>query len=303
MIHIKASKKERVFFCLNHVLMVLLCFITLYPIWNILVLSFNDGLDALKGNLYWWPRVFSLENYRVIFKDDRIMNSFFISFLRTSIGTVATILFTAMTAYIWGKNYLIGRKLYMVLGTVTLFFTGGLIPTFLLIVNLGLYNNFLVLIIPSLFNFFNLLIFQAFFRDIPPSLEESATIDGANEFTIFLRIILPLSKPVLATIALFHGVWVWNDFFTGMIYIKSDVLQPIATLLYSIVKGVEGANLANSSMSSSVAGVISSMQSKAITSQSVQLATMVVATLPIIVIYPFLQKYFIKGLLIGSVKE
>ncbi|MEM9424009.1 MAG: carbohydrate ABC transporter permease, partial [Spirochaetota bacterium] len=264
-------------------------------IWYICVLSFNDGGDALKGGIYWWPRAFTTQNFGVVFADSAILRSFLISIMRTVISTIATVLFTAMTAYAWSKPRLIGRKLFLALGLITMFFNGGLIPTFLVISSLGLYNNFLVFIIPTLFNFFNLIIFQAFFRELPDSLEEAAMIDGANELRIFWTIILPLSKPVLATISLFHGVFSWNDFFMGSIYIKDSGLEPIATYLYRVIAGSSGVNAAN--MASGI-----SIQTGNVTSMSVQLATMVVATVPVVMVYPFLQKYFVKGLLIGGVK-
>ena len=291
------SFAEQLFDLGNSVFMLLLCFITIYPIWYVLVLSFNDGGDALRGGIYWWPRVFTLSNYRIIFANPQILQSFEITIYRTLASTVATVLFTAMTAYAWSKPYLIGRKLFLALGLVTLFFNGGLIPTFLLISGLGMYNNFLVFIIPTLFNFFNLIIFQAFFRELPPSLEEAASIDGANEMRIFCQIILPLSQPVLATIALFHGVWSWNDFFMGAIYIKDASLEPIATYLYRVVAGSMGANMANMA-----ANIGAGVRTASVTSSSVQLATMIVATAPVVMVYPFLQKYFAKGLLIGSIK-
>ena len=291
------SFPERCFDWGNSIFMLLLCFITVYPIWYVLVLSFNDGGDALRGGIYWWPRRFTLSNYRIIFANPQILQSFQITIYRTLVSTVATVLFTAMTAYAWSKPYLIGRKLFLGLGLVTLFFNGGLIPTFLLISGLGMYNKFLVFIIPTLFNFFNLIIFQAFFRELPQQLEEAASIDGANEIRIFAQIILPLSQPVLATIALFHGVWSWNDFFMGAIYIKDAALEPIATYLYRVVAGSTGANIANMA-----ANVGSSVRNASVTSSSVQLATMIVATVPVVLVYPFLQKYFVKGLLIGGIK-
>ena len=288
-------KKINLFDSINITFMLILCLVTLYPLWYILILSFNDGNDAMLGGIYWIPREFTLDNYKLVFSDSIILNSLLITVLRTLLSTLATLFFTAMTSYAWSKTELIGRNLFLSMGTITLFFSGGLIPTFLVIRSLGLYNNFLVYIIPTLFAFFNFIIFQAFFKEIPSALEESAKIDGANHFTIFIRIILPLSKPVLATIALFHGVWAWNDFFMGSIYIKDAGLEPIATYLYRVIAGSTGANMANDAT-----GIGSSMMG--ITSTSVQLATMVVTTTPIIIVYPFLQKYFVKGLMIGSVK-
>ena len=261
-----------------------LCVLILFPIWYIIILSFNDGNDAMLGGIYFWPRVFTLDNYKLIFSNNRILTSFKITILRTVISTTLTVLFTAMTAYSWSRKELIGRNFYLNMGLVTMFFSGGLIPLFLLIRSLGMYNNFLVFIIPTLFSFFNLIIFQSFFRELPLALEESAKIDGASYFKIFRKIILPLSKPVIATIALFHGVYSWNDFFMGAIYIKDSSLEPIATYLYRVIAGASGANMAANS--SSAAGDLITA-SKGITSSSVQLATMVVATAPIIALILF----------------
>ena len=180
------------------------------------------------------------------------------------------------------------------MGTITMFFSGGLIPYFLLIRDLNLLENFWVYIIPALFSFFDLIIFMTFFREIPDGLEEAARIDGANDWSIFLRIVLPVSMPVIATIALFHGVYQWNDYFTGMIFINNEGLQPIQTYLYRVV--------AQSSSSQMMVAVQGSAATKTVTSQSIKLATMVVTTLPIIFVYPFLQRYFVKGMMIGSIK-
>ena len=175
-----------------------------------------------------------------------------------------------------------------------MFFSGGLIPTFLLIRNLGMLDKFIVYIIPVAFSMFDLIIFISFFKTIPSSLEEAARIDGANDFYIFLKIIIPLSMPVIATIALFHGVYQWNDYFTGMIYINDSALQPIQTYLYKVI-AQSGANQLMQSSSVSIS-------KSTVTSQSIKFATMVVTTLPIVCVYPFLQKYFVKGMLLGSVK-
>jgi putative aldouronate transport system permease protein len=290
----RKTKGDMVFDFFNVLLMIIICFVTIYPIWFTLVNSFNEGADAMLGGIYWWPRKFSLENYDAVFKNSGIVSAMFITVAKTVIGTVAHVFFTAMVAYALSKKDLIGRKLYMTLGLITMFFSGGLIPTFVLVRDLGLIDNFLVYIIPAMFSFFDLLIFVSFFREIPPGLEEAARIDGASDFTIFIKVILPLSLPVIATIALFHGVYQWNDYFAGVMYINDTSLQPIQTYLYRIVAGA-GANQAVASAASGIVG-------RTTTAQSVKLATMVVATLPIVLVYPFLQKYFVKGMLLGSVK-
>ncbi len=275
-------------------IMLAVCFITLYPVWYTVVLSFNDSSDTLMGGVYWWPRKFSLESYRTVFLDKAIMKAFNVTIWRTVIGTVTSVLFTAMVAYAFSKKHIMGRKLYLVLGTVSMFFNGGLIPYFILIKNIGLYDRFLMYIIPGLFSFWNLLIFMSFFKELPAALEESAKIDGANDIWIFAQVVLPLSMPVLATIALFNGVYHWNDYFTGVMFINNPDLQPIQTFLYRII--------ASASASKSVVGLPTGFGGQQVNSQSVKLATMVVTTAPIICVYPFLQKYFVKGMLIGSVK-
>jgi putative aldouronate transport system permease protein len=175
-----------------------------------------------------------------------------------------------------------------------MFFGGGLIPYFIMLRSIGLYDTFLVYIIPAMFNFYNLIIFMSFFREIPPALEESARLDGANDFVIFVRLIIPLSMPVLATIALFNGVYHWNDYFSGVMYINNPDLQPIQTFLYRIIASV--------SMTKSIVGMPAGIAAQQVSSQSVKLATMVTTTAPIICIYPFLQRYFVKGIMIGSIK-
>ncbi len=274
--------------------MLLICFVTLYPVWYTVVLSFNESSDTMMGGVYWWPRKFSLESYRTVFLDKSIMNAFIVTFWRTVIGTVTNVLFTAMVAYAFSKKHIMGHKVYLVLGTITMFFAGGLIPYFILIKNIGLYDNFLVYIIPALFNFWNLLIFMSFFREMPAALEESAKIDGANDFRVFAQIILPLSMPVLATIALFTGVYHWNDYFSGVMYVNNPDLQPIQTFLYRVV--------ANASATKAVISAPQGVSGAIINSQSVKLATMVVTTAPIVCIYPFFQRYFVKGFMVGSVK-
>ncbi|NOU66413.1 ABC transporter permease subunit [Paenibacillus sp. LMG 31461] len=289
----RRTYKEAAFDYFNFIFMLVICFVTIYPIWYVLVNSFNEGNDAMRGGIYWWPRVFSIDSYRAVFANNGIMLAMGVTVAKTLIGTVVHVLFTAMVAYAFSRKELIGRNVYMLIGTVTLFFSGGLIPYYLLIRDLGMLDSFLVYIIPAMFSFFDLIIFLSFFREIPDALEEAAKIDGANDFKIFYQIILPVSMPVVATIALFHGVYQWNDYFTGMIYINKSDLQPIQTYLYRVV--------AQSSSNQMMAATTGSV-AKTVSSQSIKLATMVVTTLPIVLVYPFLQKYFVKGFMIGSIK-
>lgn len=276
------------------ILMLVICFVSLYPVWYTVIISFNDSSDALRGGIYWWPRKFSLESYKTVFQDTTIIRAFMVTVLRTLIGTVTSVFFTAMVGYAFSKKHIMGNKFYTILGTITMFFCGGLIPYFITLKNLGLYNNFLVYIIPSLFNFYNMIIFRSFFNELPAGLEESARLDGANDLMIFIRIVIPLSAPVIATIALFNGVGHWNDYFTGVMYINDAELQPIQTYLFRII--------ASASASKTVVAMPAGVTAQQVSSQSVRLATMVVTTFPIMCVYPFLQKYFVKGMLIGSIK-
>ncbi|WP_334074326.1 MULTISPECIES: carbohydrate ABC transporter permease [Paenibacillus] len=294
MLTLKRKTKGEAFFDLfNTIGMLIICFVTLYPIWYVIVNSLNDGMDGMRGGIYWWPRVFSFENYTAVVKSPGIMLAMGITVAKTLLGTLLHVLFTAMVAYAFSRKDLIGGKIYILLGTITMFFGGGLIPTYLLMKDLHLLDNFLIYIIPAMFSFFDLIIFMTFFREIPDGLEEAAKIDGANDWAIFLRVVLPVSMPVVATIALFHGVYQWNDYFTGVIYLNNMDLQPIQTYLYRVV-----AQSSSNQMVAAIPGGIS----KTVTSQSIKLATMVVTTLPIVFVYPFLQRYFVKGMMIGSIK-
>jgi len=289
----RQSTAEGIFEILNTLLMLVICFLTLYPIWYVIVNAFNDGTDAMRGGIYWFPRQFSLSSFDAVFRSKGIMTAMGITVAKTLIGTVVHVFFTAMIAYAFSRKELVGRKLYMVIGTITMFFGGGLIPYYLLIRDLNLLDNFLVYIIPAAFSFFDLIIFLSFFREIPAGLEEAAKIDGANDFQIFYKVIIPSSMPVVATIALFHGVYQWNDYFTGMIFMNNMDLQPIQTYLFRVV-AQSSSNQMLAAMPSGVAVTV--------TSQSLKLATMVVTTAPIVFVYPFLQKYFVKGFMIGSIK-
>ncbi|WP_438348529.1 carbohydrate ABC transporter permease [Paenibacillus sp. FA6] len=287
------ERDGRLFNICNIMFMLFFVSLIVFPLINIVALSFNDGYDAMKGGIYLYPRKFTLANYETILKDLTIYRAFGITVAKTVIGVAGHLIITGFAAYAMSKPYLMGRKVFIRMGIITMFFSGGMIPTFLVVKSLGLANNFWVYIIPVLFSFYDMIILMNFFRNLPDSIEESAKIDGANFFQVFYKIILPLSGPVLATIALFHGVYQWNDFFVAKLYITDKSLYPIQYYLYQLLTSTGAA-------SSAKAGVYIS---KAFTTQSLQQATMIVTTLPIMLVYPFLQKYFISGMLVGGVKE
>ncbi len=291
---------DKVMMVIIYIFLAFLAFVTFYPFWNGLVISFNSGSDTAMGGVTFWPRDFTLENYGIVFQDNRLLNGFKISVLRTVIGTISSLLVTSIFAYGMTKRELIGRKYYMIMCIVTMYFGGGLIPTFMLVRGLGLMDSFWVFIIPSLVSVLNMIIFRTFFNGLPSGLEESAKIDGCGNWGIFFKIILPLSGPVIATLSLFTAVSHWNEWFLPSIYINNENLLPIQTMLRQILNS----NIMSEQMSnldSASQAVLSRMQS--VTSKSLSMATMMVATLPIIMVYPFVQKHFVKGVLVGSLKE
>ncbi|ASA24871.1 carbohydrate ABC transporter permease [Paenibacillus donghaensis] len=277
----------------NTLLMLAVCFLTLYPMWFVLINSLNAPQQASLGTINWFPAELSLASYSVVFNDKTMMNGFYITTLRTVIGTAVHVLFTAIVAYGMSKSNLIGRKLYLKIALITMLFSGGLIPSFILMTKLGLYDNFWVFIIPSMYTFFNMVIFMSFFRTIPDSLEESAKVDGASDYGVLFRIVLPNSMAVIATISLFSAVYHWNDYYQGVIYIRSQDILPLQTLLYKII--------AENSMSFMQQQAMAQFGAR-LPGNSIKFASMMVATLPILVFYPFIQRFLVKGVMIGAIK-
>lgn len=297
---IRDSFGDRFMVIFIYVFLTVLAFTTLYPFWNAIVISLNTGVDTSRGGVTFWPREFTLENYQIVFSDKRLMTGFFISIARTIVGTITSIIATSIFAYGMSRRELIGRKYYMVISIITMYFGGGLIPSFLLIRSLGLMDSFWVFIIPSLISVWNMIIFRTFFAGLPAGLEESAKIDGCGNWGTFFRIVLPLSGPVIATLALFTAVGHWNEWFLASIYISNENLLPIQTILKQIL----ASNISSEQMANLDSAALSRLNAlKTVTSKSLSMATMMVATLPIVMVYPFVQKYFVKGVLVGSLKE
>lgn len=297
---VRMGFSDRLMMIFIYVFLIVLSFSAFYPFWNALVISFNLGIDTTKGGITFWPRVFTWENYAIVLKDDRLLNGFFVSVARTVVGTITGILMTAILAYGMTKRELIGKNYFMVFFVFTMYFSGGLIPSYLLIRELGLMNSFWVMVIPGIISVWNMIIFRTFFKGIPAGLEESAAIDGASNWGIFFRIVLPLSGPVIATLSLFTAVYHWNDWFAPSIYISNVDLLPIQTKLQQILNSnIMLEQMQN--LDSASQGRMGAM--RAVTTKSLSMATMMVATVPILCVYPFVQKYFVKGVLIGSLKE
>lgn len=276
--------------------------VTLYPFYYILVQSFNQGIDATRGGIYFWPRVFSLENYTQLLSDSKWANGLVISVARTVIGTLAGVFFTSLVAFGLSNKNLLFKKLYFAFIIFAMYFSGGIIPYYVLLRGLHLTNTFGVYVVPALLNLFFLLVMISFFREIPESLHESANIDGANDLTVFIRIIIPVSMPAIATISLFMGVNHWNSWMDSAFFVRSKELRTMSYLMMEIINR----SMISQAGAKGAVGVsvqeIAAVSNAAVTTKSLQMAAMVIAVVPILSIYPFLQKYFVKGIMLGSVK-
>ncbi|MCM3267581.1 carbohydrate ABC transporter permease [Paenibacillus elgii] len=294
----KLALEDRVFSIVIHFALLFLAFVTFYPFWNSAVISFNLGSDTSLGGITFWPRAFTLENYQVVLKDVKILKGFGVSIARTLVGTFLTIAATSIFAYGMSRKELIGRGYYMTFCIITLYFGGGLIPTYLLIRGLGLFDSFWVFVIPSIISVWSMIIFRTFFRQIPAGLEDAARIDGCGYWGTFLRVVLPLSGPVVATLSLFTAIAHWNDWFVASIYINNQDLLPVQALLKQTLDSNIASELTQDSAAQSFLA-----KRQSYTTKSLTMATMMVTTVPIILVYPFLQRYFVKGVLVGSLKE
>lgn len=293
--YLKQTKSGRVFDGLNGVLLFIILFVTIYPFWNMLVLSFNDGTDALLGNLYFWPRQWSMANYEYVFKNSKLLNGALVSVLRVVVGTVTGVGCNALLGYICCNKNFYGRKFMRMLFLITMYFGGGLIPTYLLMVQLGFVNSFAVYIVPCLFSAYYMLLASSYMQSIPDALFESARIDGASETRTFWSIALPLAKPMLACIAVYIGVGHWNSWFDVSLYSKNGTWDTLQIILYRLLNQAN----AKSDMFNQQQ-LYASMRT--IQPETVRAAITVVVVVPIVFIYPFFQRYFVGGITLGAVK-
>ncbi|KKO51237.1 sugar ABC transporter permease [Paenibacillus sp. DMB20] len=288
---IKPSAGEKVFAAFNYCVFILIGITTLVPFINLLAKSLSSEEAVVSGRVGLFPVGVQFETYKYVLQDSMFLTSLKTSVLLTVIGTGLSLIMTTMTAYPLSKIRLRGRKWLLLMFVFTMLFSGGLIPTYLLMHNLNLVNTLPVLFLPAMVNVFNMLIIKNYFEGLPDSLEESAKLDGAGNIRILIHIMLPLSLPVLATIALFFAVAFWNDYFAAMIYITDPELKPLQLYLKELIVSSSGDFLKNN-----VDAAIN------MTPQSIQASSILLATIPILLVYPFLQKYFVKGVLVGSVK-
>jgi putative aldouronate transport system permease protein len=291
-----------VFNIINFILLTLLVVVTLYPFWNTVALSFNDGLDSLRGGIKFWPRIFTWQNYKAVFATGAIFNAFKVSVVRTILQTVLNVFLTCMLAYsLSRKEYVIRRPLTAIL-VVSMYVSAGLIPGYFLIRNLGLLNKFAVYIVPNLIDVFNFILVRTYINTLPDSFIESARIDGAGEFRIFLQIIMPLIVPTIAMIALFVAVGAWNSWFDTYLFASGKV--NLHSLQYVLMEFLQSSqNQSHSAADAGALAIAGANSSSMVTPVSIRAAITVVATVPILIVYPFMQKYFIVGITVGGVKE
>ena len=294
----KPTKGDKVFNAVNVSLMFIVCLACLYPIWYCLILSLSNTNLIAESRIWIWPRYFTIWNYKEVFENQQIMNGFKIGAYRTVLASVLSVFFNAMAAYALSKKYFIGRQIFMTVIMITMYFSGGIVPFYLLLMNLHLINSFWVYIIPGMFGATTIIIMRTFFNNIPVEMDESAKLDGANDLTIYARIYLPLSKAMLATMLLFAAVANWGDWFAGDFYVRNRDLKPLSTVLMNLIR----ANflLETSGVVSSGSEVLEAMNRP--TSSGLRMAAVIVSIAPILAVYPFLQKYFAHGIMIGSIK-
>lgn len=293
---IKSTTSDKVFTVFNTIIMVLFVVITLYPVLNTLAVAFNDGTDALRGGIHIWPRMWTMNNFTTVLQKENLLTGAKISVLRTVLGTLFSLFLNAVLAFIISRKEFVFQRSLSLFWVITMYVNGGLIPVFLLYKALGLTNSFWVYVIPGAISCYNMLVIRTYMNNsIPNSLVESAQIDGAGYTTIFVKIISPLCKPVYATVALFCAVGQWNSWFDAMLYNRMS--EKYTTLQYELMK------LLSSVTNQGTSAEAMKNAAGAVTPTSVRAAATILTMLPIVCLYPFLQKYFVQGLTLGSVKE
>ena len=294
----KRTVGGELFTIINAIFMIAFVVITLYPVLNTLAVSFNDGTDALRGGIYLWPRKWSLQNYSTVLQKDNLITGAYISVARTVLGTVFGLAANALLAFIVSRKKFLFKSQLSLFWVITMYVNGGMIPVFLAYKGLGLTNSFWVYVIPGMLGAFNMLVMRTYMLGISDSLEESAQLDGAGYMTIFIKIISPLCKPVYATVALFIAVGQWNSWFDAMLYNRmSDQYTTMQYELMKLLSSVTNQGATAETMQNAVEAA------GAVTPTSIRAAATIITMLPIVCLYPFLQRYFVAGLTIGGVKE
>lgn len=286
---IRRSLGSKIFDALNLLFLGLLAFSTVYPFWDSLVVSFSSLKGYLSSSVHLWPSEWSLEGYRYMFSNPTLWTSYANSIFITLVGTLINMVLTIMTSYVLSKTYLRGHRLLTFLCVFTMMFSGGIIPTYMVIKDVGLLNSVWAMIIPTAISTYNMIILRNFFSGMPKELEESATLDGCTEIGVLFRIVLPVSIPAITTVTLFYAVDHWNDFFSAIMYINKQKSWPLQLFLRSMLYENEAAYQSGG-------------ESLYLLGQPMKMAAVMMAIIPIMCAYPFFQKYFTKGVMTGAVK-
>lgn len=296
----KDSLSRRIFYFCNVVFLLLIAATVLFPYLNVLAKAFNEGSDTAMGGIIIWPRKFTLTNMSTVLRSKGFFGSFMVSVCNVVLGTLIRLIVQFMVAYVFLNERFIGHKFFMYMFMIPMYFGGGLIPKYILYSNIGFLNNYLVYILPGCFSVYNMIIIRSYLSSIPSSLRESAKVDGANDLIIAFRIMFPLAKPVIATVALWSAVGLWNDWTTTLYFITKKELFTMQYLLVQVLKEAE--KMQALIKEALMLGVELDVKLE-VTSESVQSAQLIITTLPIVIVYPFLQKYFISGITLGAVKD
>ncbi len=289
---IRPTRGYRVFQAVNAVILTGVVIVTLYPFVNIVARSLSDEAYIIAGRVNLVPRGFNLTTYKLVMSDALFWTNYRNTVVYTVVATVISIVLTTCYAYVLSKPRLKGRGALVGIAVFTMFFSGGLIPNYVLITSLGMKNTIWAVVVPNAINVFNLLVMKAFFESLPEELEEAAAVDGLNTYGTLLRIVLPLSKAIIATMVLFYAVSFWNSWFTAFLYLDQQEMFPVTVYLRNLIAGATGAQ--------SAGGVAESDAVQA--AATLQAVTIVLTTLPILAVYPFIQRYFVSGVMLGAVK-
>ena len=284
---------ERTFETINLIVLIIIGALMLFPFLNMAAKSFSSENAILTGKVLFWPVGFQTGTYKYVMRQAQFWNSFKVSVLITLMGTAGAMIISCLTAYPLSKTWLYGRKPLLLLFVFTMLFGGGMVPSYLLMRSLGLINTIWVLFVPAMLSVYNMILLKNFFEDIPESIEESAELDGAGSLRILVSIVLPMSLPAIATIGLFYAVGFWDNYMSGLLYITKPELKPLQQYLYEIV--TESINV-DETLS------MDAQENAALNTDAIRSATIMLACVPIMCVYPFLQKYFVKGMRVGSVK-
>lgn len=290
---IRRTFGSRAFDVLNVIFMLLFLLVTLYPFWYVVIVSLSDGKAVLSGQVSLWPVNITLDTYRVVLRDSSIITGFKNTVIYTTLGTFINLLCTSLCAYPLSRPDLLGKKQVMGMIVFTMFFSGGMIPAYLVMNQMQLIDTIWAMVLPGAISTYNMIVMRTFFMGIPESLHESACLDGANDWQVLVRIVLPLSMPIMATMLLFYAVGHWNSYMNALLYLNSKSLFPLQSILRNMV--VDG-------QLSEAQTQVGGGSSFTVIETTMKYATIVVSTLPILLIYPFVQKYFVKGVMIGSIK-